>query len=379
VQHSIIYILTVDIYLYYFINTHMSLSRDTHLIFEKYVTLTERVTVENILKVLDNKNEKVAAKLIEMDKTPSKGHVVKLAKFFNEIQNLDVLDSYYTKFLNLKKRNRVQDISRFEKFTDMEHAIDALETKVKLDMPENVEDAEKPSYEDKYVKVFPAETQGKCVELGRNYSFCISRTSGSLYSSYRLRDQSNFYFVRIKNRTDEQDEHGRYKDPAHLIVVDALPDDKFQWTWADNGSQGHGTESVTKEEMVKEVPELKGAIEKNVFVPKPLSKEERSKIERFNELASEFSLESFNKLKYSEKEEFLQQGNVKLHFQAWKTLDKNLRNEYLKVLTEFNKDILNDLKTPGEKKMFDDRMRKNPDAGFDYFVYLDGLEVPDER
>lgn len=357
----------------------MSLSRDTHLIFEKYVTLTEKVTVENILKVLDNKNEKIAAKLIEMDKTPSKGHVVKLAKFFNEIQNLDVLNSYYTKFLELKKRNRIQDISRFEKFTDMEHDIDAMETKVKLDMPENVEDSEKPSYEDQYVKVFPADNQGKCVKLGSNYSFCISRTSGSLYSSYRLRDQSNFYFVRVKTRTDEQDDMGRYKDPAHLIVVDALPENKFQWTWADNGSQGHGTRTVTKEEMIKDVPELKGAIQKNVFVPKPLSKEESDKINRFNELASEFDLNTFNKLKYSEKEEFLQQGNVTLDFDAWKTLDKNLRNEYLKVLTNFDKFILLDLKTPGEKKLFEDRMRKNPDAGFDYFVYLDGLDVPDER
>lgn len=356
----------------------MPFARDSHLIFEKYVTITEKVTVENVLKLLDTKNDKIAAKLIEMDKTPSKGHVVKLAKFFNEIQNLDVLGQYYQKFFELKKRNRIEDISRFEKFTDLEHAIDALETKVKLDMPENVEDAAKPSYEDENVKVFPGENQGKCVQLGSNYSFCISRTSGNLYSSYRLRDQSNFYFVRIKNRTDEKDDRGDYKDPAHLIVVDALPDNEFKWTWADNGSQGHGTRSVTKEEMISKVPELKTALEKGVFQPKPLQKEEKDKIERFNELANDFSMDVFNKLKYKEKEEFLQQGNVQLPFDAWKNLDKNLRNEYLKVLTVFDKEIFDDLKTSGEKKVFEDRMRKNSDAGFDYFLYLDGL-TPDDQ
>ena len=163
-----------------------------------------------------------------------------------------------------------------------------------------------------------------------------------------------------------------------MIVVDALPDDEFKWTWADNGSQGHGTRSVTKEEMISKVPELKTALEKGVFQPKPLQKEEKDKIERFNELANDFSMDVFNKLKYKEKEEFLQQGNVQLPFDAWKTLDKNLRNEYLKVLTVFDKEIFDDLKTSGEKKVFEDRMRKNSDAGFDYFLYLDGL-TPDDQ
>jgi len=355
----------------------MPFGRDHQLIFEKYLTLTEKVTLENILNLLQNKNEKIAAKLLEMDKTTSKGHVLKLAKFFNETQNLDVLSEYYKKFLELKKRNRIEDITRFKSFSEMEHAIDAMETKVNLSMPEEVGDAEKPLYEDENIKVFGAENRAKCVKLGSNYSFCISRPGpGNLYSSYRLRDQSSFYFVRLKKRTDEK-KNNDYVDPAHLMVIDALPKGEYNWTWADNGSQGHGTTRVTKEQAIKEFPELKPAFDK-IITAKPLTRDEKSKIEKFNELANDFDANTFNSLKYPEKEEFIQQGGAKLPFDAWKTLDKNLRNEYLKVVEDFDSKIFQDLKE-NEKKVFEKQIQKSPEAAFQYFLYLDDLIEKDEK
>jgi len=351
----------------------MPFTRDNHLIFEKYVSLNEKVTVETILNILDNKNDKIAAKLIDMDKTPSKGHVNKLAKFFNETQSLDVLGEYYKKFLELKKRNRIEDITRFDKFSDLESAVDTQETKTNLNMPENVSDTEKPIYEDDQIKVIAGENRAKCIKLGGNYTFCISRpASGNLYSNYRLRDESNFYFVRVKTRTDEKVKNG-YKDPAHLIVIDALPNEEFQWTWADNGNQGHGTKKVTPKEAIQEIPELKAAFEKGVFQSKPLTQDERDKIEKFNELANDFDLGVFNSLKYSEKEEFIQQGGLNLPFEAWKTLDKNLRNEYLKVISTFNLKIYEDLKE-NEKKIFEKFIQRDEEAAFEYFLYLNKLE-----
>ena len=256
----------------------MPFNYDSHIIFEKYVSITEKVTLDSILNLLQKKNEKVASKILEMDQTPSKGHVLKLAKFFNEVNNLDALNSYYNKFLELKKRNRIEDITSFKTFHDFENRIDGLEKQVKLIMPQAVEESENPIYHDNNVKIFHGENQGKCVKLGSNYSFCISRTSGNRYSSYRLRDQSSFYFVRFLNRTDEKTANGEYKDPAHLIVIDALPDETYKWTWADNGRQGHGTENVTKEAILKKFPELKPAFEKKIFQAKPLEKTEKIKI-----------------------------------------------------------------------------------------------------
>lgn len=350
----------------------MPFNHDSHIIFEKYVSITEKVTLENIMDLLQKKNEKVASKILEMDQTPSKGHVLKLAKFFNEVNNLDALSSYYTKFLELKKRNRIEDITSFKTFHDFENRIDALEKQVKLVMPQSVEETEKPVYQDNNVKIFLGENQGKCVKLGNNYSFCISRTSGNMYSSYRLRDQSSFYFVRFLNRTDEKLDNGDYKDPAHLIVIDALPNDEYKWTWADNGRQGHGTQDVSKKAIVKEFPELKPAFDKNIFQAKPLEKEEKSKIEKFDDLSNDFNLKTFQNLPYVEKEEFLQRGNVKLPFQAWQLLDKNLRNEYLKNITDFDAKIYEDLKG-SEIKVFENQMKKDDDAGFEYFLYLNKL------
>lgn len=352
----------------------MPFNRDTHVLFEKYVSINEKVTIDNILDLLDKKNEKVASKILEMDVTPSKGHVLKLAKFFNEVDNLDALDRYYKKFLELKKRNRIEDITSFKTFHDFENKIDGLEKQVKLTMPEEVGNEIKPVYEDANVKIFSGDNQGKCVKLGNNYSFCISRTSGNLYSSYRMRDESSFYFVRFLKRTDETEEDGvSYKDPAHLIVIDALPDDRYKWTWADNGRQGHGTQDVTKEKILKTFPELKPAFAKNIFTAKPLSKPEKTKIDKFNELANDFNIKTFSDLPYVEKEEFLQQGSVKLPFEAWKLLDKNLRNEYLKTVSEFNAQIYEDLKE-NEKRVFETQMKKDDDAGFEYFLYLNKLK-----
>jgi len=350
----------------------MSFNKDTYLIFEKYTLMHEKVGVENVLNLLQNKNEKIASKLLEMDKTPSKGHALKLAKFFNEIQNLDILDEYYKKFLVLKKKNKIEDITRFEKFSDFEHKIDELQQSVKLTMPDEVADAEKAIYEDSNVKIFLGDNQSKCIRLGSNYSFCISRpSSGNLYTSYRLRDQSSFYFIRFKKRTDEK-QNGKYVDPSHLIVLDVLPGNEYKWTWADNGSQGHGTNDTTQEEILKGFPELKPAFDKKIFVAKPLSQEEKSKIEKFNDLANDFNLETFNSLKYNEKEEFIQRG-TSLPFEAWKTFDKNLRNEYIKTVDDFDENIFKDLKE-NEKAVYIKRMKQNPESVFKLFLFTAGLK-----
>ena len=38
----------------------MSFNKDTYLIFEKYTLMHEKVGVENVLNLLQNKNEKIA-------------------------------------------------------------------------------------------------------------------------------------------------------------------------------------------------------------------------------------------------------------------------------------------------------------------------------
>ena len=62
-------------------------------------------------------------------------------------------------------------------------------------------------------KIFLADTQNKCVELGRGQSFCISRgDSSNMWQSYRTSDTATFYF--IFDSTPNKESEG-------IVVVDA--------------------------------------------------------------------------------------------------------------------------------------------------------------
>jgi len=65
---------------------------------------------------------------------------------------------------------------------------------------------------DRY-RIFLADTQNKCVELGRGQSFCISRgDSSNMWPNYRKSDTATFYFVFDSSPN---------KESEGLVVVDA--------------------------------------------------------------------------------------------------------------------------------------------------------------
>ena len=346
----------------------MPFSRDSQLIFEKYVLLKEaKVTVEAILNVLADKNNKIAAKLLEMDKTPSKGHAIKLAKFLNEIKRIELVEFYYNKYLDLKKRNRMpKDITQYPTFQEFETEVDSLLSSVKTTQAEDVPENEAPVYEDANIRVHSGETRGRCMKFGKNYTFCVSRAGeGNLFMSHRLTQYMGalnpiYYFVFVKNRPKE--------DNKHIVVVGVGDRDTWNRTFADNQS-----EETTPEKLIQEVPELKPAFDKKVFKYIPLTEKEKEKMEYFDSLVRHFDPVKFDKLDYQDKVHFLQMGGFKLPYETWKKLNKELRNEYLRSLTVFHKEILKEL-SPGELKAFEDSMAQNIDpAGYQYLQYLENL------
>ena len=95
----------------------------------------------------------------------------------------------------------------------------------------------------------------------------------------------------------------------------------MQWTWADNGKQGHGTSDTTKEKIVNIFPELRKAFLENIFINDSLSEDEKNKLQKFER-------GDFNSLSYDEKLEYIKSGYTKnIKFLE---LDKEQRNEYLR-------------------------------------------------
>jgi len=343
----------------------MPLNRDNQLIFERYVTLNEKVAEETVLNALQEKNPEIAKKLFDMDVTKSKGHAVKLAKFFNEIKRIEVITDYYKRFLDLKKRNKIKDITQFEKFSDLENEVDSLSRTVRTQTEEEPQD-EPPVYEDQNITVQQANTRSRCVKFGNRYDFCISKKSANnMFSTYRLGSYSGaenptFYFVWVKNRPET--------DNKHMVVIGAGKDDTWNRTFADNR-----TTQTNPESLINEVPELKPAFQKNVFKHVPLTSEEKSRVELFDQLAANFDPKIFAKLSYQDKVDFLQTGSVMLPYAVWKTLNKELRNEYLKNISKFDKQIIKDL-TPGELNVFKKQMEKTPETAFEFLRYAHALK-----
>jgi len=240
-----------------------------------------------------------------------------------------IIRDYISKFEKIKDKLPKKDPFQYKTFQEFENVIDSntKNTVSKADI-ENVNVDDLKVYEDKNIIVYKARNATESIKLGNNqyYSFCISRKSGNLYSGYRLNFASTFYFVKFKNKSDEKVDGNKFVDPSHYIVIDAQSNGRYQWTWADNGSQGHPTKDVTVNEIVKDFPELKTPFNNEIFENDPSTKEEKQKLKKFQNLNNDFNVEVFKSLNPNEKEEYIKSG---FKVSSLSILDKVLRNEYL--------------------------------------------------
>ena len=256
-----------------------------------------------------------------------------VSKFMGEDETLteETVKDYLKRFEKYKGNPKIVKKDPFQyKWKELENVLDA---NFPAEAPETIENNEESLdvikerlkvYEDDNIIIHKASNQGETVLLGQGYTFCISRKEGgNMYIAYRLRAGSTFYFVRLKNKDSNRLENGlTFVDPSHMIVMDAQSSGKYQWTWADNGSQGHGTQDVTVEDAIKQFPELLPAFEKKIFKNDPISDVEREKLKKFQG-------GDFNSFTYNEKMEYVKAGYTKNVL--FKELDKKMRNEYLGI------------------------------------------------
>ena len=256
-----------------------------------------------------------------------------VSKFMGEDETLteETVKDYLKRFEKYKGNPKIVKKDLFQyKWKELENVLDA---NFPVEAPEVTANNEESLdvikerlkvYEDDNIIIHKASNQGETVLLGQGYTFCISRKEGgNLYIAYRLRAGSTFYFARLKHKDSNRLENGlTFVDPSHMIVMDAQSSGKYQWTWADNGSQGHGTKDVTVDEAIQQFPEFSPAFEKKIFKNDPISDVEREKLKKFQG-------GDFNSFTYNEKMEYVKSGYTKNVI--FKELDKKLRNEYLGI------------------------------------------------
>jgi len=196
-------------------------------------------------------------------------HLSQLIKFHLEDNiNLDIIKSYYDRFMNHTKLRAKK--FEFKNFKDFEQLVDSTPSDVsKPQQKTNSSSNEDVVYEDNNIKVFLGNTKNKCITYGKGqqYGFCVSRSDGSnLFNSYRLLQEATFYFVYFKN---EEAKNNIAKE--ELIVIHAYPYDKYQINYATENRDYE----KTKEKLISEFPVLEVPFNQDVFKRIPLTDKER--------------------------------------------------------------------------------------------------------
>lgn len=178
-------------------------------------------------------------------------HLPKLVDYYLHGVTLDLIKSYYDKFMANKKLSHkpIDNLS----FNDFAKLIDsAIEKSEKVSSEDEITD--KPFYEDENVKIYKGTDRNSCVRYGKGkkYGFCISRPdSSNVFHNYR-KESATFYFIYFKN------DKAKALAPTDLIVIHAYPNNKYQINYV-SPNKDH---NISKEDIEKEFPVLQGILEK---------------------------------------------------------------------------------------------------------------------
>ena len=211
------------------------------------------------------------------------------------------------------------DISKYKDWTSFELFVDYVTNQTQSTgekLSDNLEVTDgKPLFEKNGLEVYYADTPRACIKYKGNvpYSWCIARPdSSNMFYNYRLNANGSnpaFYFVKNVEETKKEfssneKSNGTFNNKWHFFVIQVLKDAKtndvsdknYVVTSADND----GDEEMSWNEIVKIEPKLKGL--QKEFLPKPLSSEEKAKVDKYKD---GITSQEFATLPYEEKERFL--------------------------------------------------------------------------
>lgn len=292
-------------------------------------------------------DENTFLKLRNIDKSKNNKDLPTICYFWsvdNEA-NIEMLERYfklYNIFRNgigtleyIKHRNEVLLNNQPITFLELTEIIDGFESRRILkklgSQKSEISSKLTPIWSNDRYKIFFADTQQKCVELGKNQTFCISRgDSSNMWQNYRKNDIASFYFIFDNNPNIKSEE---------IVVIDARGDGSHILTDKRN-STGYKSFEI----YLKENPEINNI--KNIFKNKP-----HSDLEKMLMKKSEISLEDFEKMSPTTKNEYLSLGK-KLSKDVWDKLNSEQKNIYINSGAWLNIDDYKKL-SESHKKRYD--------------------------
>jgi sulfopyruvate decarboxylase TPP-binding subunit len=267
---------------------------------------------------------------------------------FNEIRNKKYREAKDAQLpgLNVPTGEPRFNVDNYKTFKELEILVDYVAGQRKFGS-QNFEDIKvdgKPIFENEDVEIYYADTPRACVEYKGNkpYSWCVARSdSGNMFYNYRLnRHEPAFYFVKRKRATEKEFSiwnmgkiafSGTFKDKYHFFVIQVIKgsniSDENNQNYIVTSAMNDGDKRMSWKEILEISPELNGL--QQIFEPKPLTPEERKKIELYKNGLSD---EEFAKLPYKEKEFYMAvyvKMNKPLTYEQFKILPEDLKNKYI--------------------------------------------------
>jgi len=245
-------------------------------------------------------------KFIEQGYEP--GIVDTYLKDFDDIRKAKYREARETEIqgLNVPKGDARFNVDSYKTFRELEILVDFVAGQRKVGSA-NFEDIKvdgEPIFRNEDVEIYYADTPRACIQYKGDYpySWCVARNdSGNMFYNYRLRNyEPAFYFVKLIKRIEKEFSfwnnnafNGIFYDKYHFFVVQVTNYGEYIVTSAKN-EEDIKMDWYEISEIAPEISELK-----EVFQPKPLSKEEREKIEKYQKGLTD---EEFEKLPYKEKD-----------------------------------------------------------------------------
>ena len=258
---------------------------------------------------------------------------------------LDNWDRYSQGF-----ETQYKDITRLT-FAQVEQLIDHAQARAELKgkaKPEQTFDQNDDMiYNRNNLVVLKGDLREKCIQYGQGYSWCISRTDASnMFYSLRMRkNEPMFYFVFDKDRPKD--------DVWHAVVIYVDNDQVIHVATANNP----GDVEMTWEQIVTKQPKLRGL--EQLFVPQPLSPDERRDYEKFKDSRD---LESYVAMSLRDKIKYIKFGHELTDEQQAATDDIDLLGLYAKSMpTRITKDTFRRIKSGDRRKMISDLLQQDKD------------------
>jgi len=163
---------------------------------------------------------------------------------------------------------RVDDMT----FSEFEHLIDGLTATTEDQSTKgNKYEGIDLIYDQNNLKIFAPLTKDQCIMLKNGRSWCTSREgSGNMYYNYRLNNERTLYYI--------IDEDKDFKDVDFALVLLVDPDGGMALADGTNSGKYSGHSNIPWKDIVQKVPKLTNL--KNLFVPKPLTQEEKEVINK---------------------------------------------------------------------------------------------------